>query len=88
MSMEQGDVFQLLPRMGLLFIPQMTNTVEWYWQEQPEEIREKPVPVSLCSPQILHGLTRERIQTSAARGRRLTAWAMTQPFPQRTIYSI
>jgi hypothetical protein len=42
-------------------------------------LREKPVPVPLCPPQIPYGLTRERTRASAVRGRRLTAWAMSRP---------
>jgi hypothetical protein len=67
----------------ILHIPQMIwvwrATVEWYWQGKAEELGEKPVPVSLCPPQIPHGLTRERTRTSAERGRRLTTWAMARP---------
>jgi hypothetical protein len=37
------------------------------------QLGEKPVPVPLCPPQISHGLTRDRTQASAVRGRRLTA---------------
>jgi hypothetical protein len=40
----------------------------------------KPVPVSLCPPQIPHGLTRDRTRPCAVRIRRLTAWAMARPF--------
>jgi hypothetical protein len=40
------------------------------------QLGEKPVPVPLCPPQILHGLTRDRTRASAVRGRRLTAWAI------------
>jgi hypothetical protein len=29
-----------------------------YWQGKTEELREKPVPVPLCPPQIPHGLNR------------------------------
>jgi hypothetical protein len=36
--------------------------------------KRKPVPVTLCRPQIPLGLT----WASAARGRRLTVWAMTR----------
>jgi hypothetical protein len=46
--------------------------VGWYWQSKTEWIREKPVLVSLCSPQILHGHTRARTQ-------RQTAWAVAWP---------
>jgi hypothetical protein len=41
--------------------------------------RGKPVPVSLCPPQIPHGPTRDRTRSSAVRGWRLTAWAMARP---------
>jgi hypothetical protein len=33
-------------------------TVEWYWQGKTEELEEKPFPVPLGPPKILHGLTR------------------------------
>jgi hypothetical protein len=36
-------------------------------------IRRKPVPVSFCTPQILHDLTRARTCFSAMGSRRLTA---------------
>jgi hypothetical protein len=53
------------------------------WNEtdrgKPKYSGEKPVPVPLCPPQIPHGLTRDRTQASAVRGRRLTAWAMARP---------
>jgi hypothetical protein len=56
--------------------------VEWNWQGKPEVLGEKPVPVPLCPPQILHGPTRARTRASAVGGRRLTAWAMARPlFP-------
>jgi hypothetical protein len=29
--------------------------VEWYWEGKTEVLREKPVPVQLFPPQILHG---------------------------------
>jgi hypothetical protein len=40
---------------------------------EKEVLVEKHVPVPLCPPQIPHGLTRDRTQASAVRGRRLTA---------------
>jgi hypothetical protein len=43
-----------------------------YLQGKTEELGEKPVPVPLCPPQILHGLTRARTRASAVTGRRLT----------------
>ena len=49
--------------------------VEPYWQRKT---KEKPVTVPLRPPQIPHGLTWDRTGTSAVRGRRLTAWAMTR----------
>jgi hypothetical protein len=49
------------------------------------QLREKPVPVPLCPPQISHGLTRNRTRTSAVRGRRLTAWAMARPPQDRLL---
>jgi hypothetical protein len=52
---------------------------EWNWQGKTEVLGEEPVPVPLCPPQILHGLTRDRTRTSAMRGRRLIAWAMARP---------
>jgi hypothetical protein len=55
------------------------GTVEWYWQGKTEELGEKPVSVPLCPPQIPHELTRARTRFSAARGRRLTAWAIAWP---------
>jgi hypothetical protein len=58
-------------------------TVEWYWQGKTEGLGEKPVPVTLCPPQIPHALTRARTRASAVRGRRLTTWAMA-----RRIYGI
>jgi hypothetical protein len=56
-----------------------TATVDWYWQGKAEEFGEKTVSVPLCPPQNPHGLTRERIRTSAVRGQRLAAWAMEWP---------
>jgi hypothetical protein len=46
---------------------------------ETEELGEKPVPVSLCPPQITHGLTRTRTRDSAVRDRRLTTLAMARP---------
>jgi hypothetical protein len=53
--------------------------VEWNWQGKTEVLREKPVPVPLCPPQIPHRLTRDRTRVFAVRGRRLTAWVMARP---------
>jgi hypothetical protein len=54
----------LRPPTGLLFIsPQMIYKYgEPQWNDidgKTEELREKSVPVSLCPPQIWHGLTQE-----------------------------
>jgi hypothetical protein len=35
-------------------------TMEWYWQGKTEELRESPVPMPLCSLQVLNGETRAR----------------------------
>jgi hypothetical protein len=45
-----------------------------------KELEDKPAPVSLCPPQIPHGLTRARNRASAVRGGLLTAWAMARPY--------
>jgi hypothetical protein len=39
----------------------------------------KPAPVTLCSPQIPHYLTWDRIRATAVGSQRLTAWAMARP---------
>jgi hypothetical protein len=63
------------------FFPFPSNgaLVEWNWQGKTEELGEKPIPVSLCPPQIPYGLTRDRTRACAVGGRRLTAWAMARP---------
>jgi hypothetical protein len=43
--------------------------------------------VSLCTPQISHGLTWDRTLDSAVRGRRLTAWALARPSSSFPWYS-
>jgi hypothetical protein len=50
-----------------------------YWQGKTEELREKPVPVPLCPPQIPHGLTRARTRASTVRGQQLTTSALARP---------
>jgi hypothetical protein len=72
---EEDDYFSIVSCNGA--------PVEWNWQGKTEVLGEKPVPVSLCPPQIPHGLTRDQIRATAVRGRRLTAWAMA-----RTIYTL
>jgi hypothetical protein len=64
-------ISELRPLMSLpRWYMNMESHGEWYYWET-EELWEKPVPVSLCPPQILRGLT----QTSTVRGWWLTAWA-------------
>jgi hypothetical protein len=67
--------------MIIIFCPFPSNgaPVEWNWHGKPEELGEKPVPVSLCPPQIPHGLTWDRTRAFAVGGRRLTAWALARP---------
>jgi hypothetical protein len=48
-----------------------TATVEWHWQCKTEELREKSIPLPLCTPQNPHGLIRARTWSSAVRGRDL-----------------
>jgi hypothetical protein len=42
--------------VSILRVPQVIwvcrATVEWYWQGKTEELRENPVPVPLCPPQV------------------------------------
>jgi hypothetical protein len=66
----------------IIFYPFPVNgaPVEWNWQGKSEVLGEKPVPVTLCPPQIPHGLIRDRTRASVAEGRRLTAWAMARLF--------
>jgi hypothetical protein len=56
--------------------------MEQRWNDngrKTEGLREKPVPVSLCPPQIPPGLIWPRTRASTVRSRRLTAWAMARP---------
>jgi hypothetical protein len=46
---------------------------------ETEEVREKPVPVPHCPPQITHGLTLQRTQASVVKSQWLTAWTMALP---------
>jgi hypothetical protein len=46
------------------------------WQGEPKYL-EKPAPVSLCPPQIPHGLTRARTQVEKVGSRWLTISALT-----------
>jgi hypothetical protein len=59
------------------------RVLEHRWNEidkgKPKYSGKKPVPVTLCLPQIAHGLIRNRTRASAVGRRRLTAWAMVRP---------
>jgi hypothetical protein len=76
-------VSDLQPLTGLLFIPR------WYIRYRSHggmivtgdnrRTHRKSVPVSLCVPQIPHGLTHARIRASELRLRRLTAWTKSRP---------
>jgi hypothetical protein len=45
------------------------NTYKYNYELQYEDL----IPVPICPPQILHGLTRDRVRASVVRGRRLTS---------------
>ena len=49
------------------------------WWVKTEVLREKPMSVPLCSPQIPHTLLREWIWACAVRRWEQTAWAVAQP---------
>jgi hypothetical protein len=85
------DGVGLVPKRGCLLTLAYYAFRRWYefgerrWSDtdrKNEELGEKPVPVSLCPPQIPHGLTRARTRASAVRGRWLTTWAMVRPSPK------
>jgi hypothetical protein len=44
-----------------------------------EVLRENPIPVPLCLPQILHELARDRTWASVVTVLQIMSWAMTQP---------
>jgi hypothetical protein len=48
-------------------------------QGKTEVLREKPVPVPLCPPQIPHGLTQDQSPASEVGGWKLTTSAIPQP---------
>jgi hypothetical protein len=90
-STGRGYVSELRPPTGLLFIPQKIHEHgEQRWNDiergRPKNSGKTPVPVSLCPPQIPHGLTQARIWASAVRGRRLTAQATACPSQAVKIY--
>jgi hypothetical protein len=71
--------------IGLLYQPQIINDGDCgavagiKIGRGNRSTRSKPVPVSLCPPQISHDLTRARTRAAAVGSQRLTAWAMAQP---------
>jgi hypothetical protein len=71
------SVISQRPSTGLLFVLQAKHCMEIHGAMaltgETEELVEKPVPLSLCPPQIPHGLIRARTRDSAVRGQRLTA---------------
>jgi hypothetical protein len=79
----------LVPKRGCLLTLSYYAFPRWYefgerrWNDiltgETRGTREKPAPVSLCPPQIPHGLTRARTRASPMKGRRLTTWAMARP---------
>jgi hypothetical protein len=50
--------FWTVPRLRPLVLL-IRELVEWYWQGKTDVLGEKPIPLSLCSPQIPHGLARK-----------------------------
>ena len=46
---------------------------------ETEVVREEPVTVPLCPPQMSHGLVWDRTRASAVKGKQLIAWAMAVP---------
>jgi hypothetical protein len=80
MSMGWDYASELQPPAVLLFIPHMMYEYGeklWNdWHGKTKELREKPVPVPLCPPQIQYELTQAQTWASAVRGQQLPAWAM------------
>jgi hypothetical protein len=52
--------------------------VEWFWQGNNKVFGEKPVPVQLCPPTILYGLTRDWNRPSAVTDQWLTTWVTVE----------
>jgi hypothetical protein len=75
MSMGSDCVSEMLPRTGLLFIPQVHKygaIVEEHWQDKTKELGEKPISVLLCPRKTLHKVVRALTQSSAVEDRQLT----------------
>jgi hypothetical protein len=52
----------------------------WWWVWSNRWNAWQAVPVSLCPPQIPHGLTQARNRPAAVGSRRLTAWATARSY--------
>jgi hypothetical protein len=64
-------------RRLILFVFSFNGALmEWKWEGKPELLEEKPVSVSLCPPQIPHGLSRDWNRASEVRDWRLTAYPL------------
>jgi hypothetical protein len=85
-----ADATDTLQPWGLLHKPVLTIISSFFcssingapvkWNCQGTKVLgEKHVPLSLCPPQILHGLTLDRTWASTVRGWWLTARAMQEP---------
>ena len=58
----------VLKTITVFFVFQSNGApVEWNWRRKTEVLREKPILVPLCPPQITHGLTRDRTRASDER---------------------
>ena len=57
----------------------MEVVLEWCQHDKMEVLRQKPVPMPLCPPQILHELTWDWTQACMVRDHQLTVWAMPPP---------
>jgi hypothetical protein len=78
MSMGWDHVSELHLPAGLWYMS-MENHGGMMLAGETEEHWEKPVPMTLCPPQILHELTGAPTRTLAVRYRRLTVWATVLP---------
>jgi hypothetical protein len=71
------------PLIGLLYQPWMTEEHGAFGGMRMgrgnRSTRRRPAPVPLCSPQMPHDLTWDRIRAAAVGSRRLTPWATSRP---------
>jgi hypothetical protein len=77
-SLKAYYVIQWWRWLFVFVFPCNWSPVEWNWTGKTVLLGEKPVLVSICPPQIPHGLKQDRPWASAVRGRRLTAWSMAR----------